>query len=99
MRLAAVTAALLAVLSPIASPGARENPLMQPSMLPFGAPPFDRIRDSDYLPAFRAGMAQHLKEIEATANNPAPATFQNTLVAMEKSGALLTRVSNDFDAV
>lgn len=44
-------------------------------------------------------MAQHLKEIEAIANDPAPPTFANTFVAMEKSGALLTRVSNDFDAV
>jgi peptidyl-dipeptidase Dcp len=99
MRLVAVTAAALAVLIPVSAPSASENPIMQTSTLPFGAPPFDRIQDSDYLPAIEAGMAQHLKEIQAIANNPASPTFENTLVAMERSGTLLTRAMNDFDAV
>ena len=99
MRLVAVTAAAIAVLIPIAAPSAPVNPLMQPSTLPFGAPPFDRISDSDYQPAIEAGMAQQLKEIDAIANNPAPPTFENTLVAMEKSGQLLSRADLAFRAV
>ncbi|MFN2528528.1 MAG: M3 family metallopeptidase [Candidatus Baltobacteraceae bacterium] len=75
------------------------NPLLQPSTLPFGAAMFDRIKDSDYLPAFDAAMAQHLREIQAIANNPAKPTFQNTFVAMERSGQLLNRVRNVFSAV
>jgi len=75
------------------------NPLLQPSTLPFGAPAFDRIKDSDYLPAFDVAMAQHLREIQAIANNPAKPTFENTFVAMEKSGRLLDRVQNTFSAV
>jgi peptidyl-dipeptidase Dcp len=69
---------------------------MQPSALPFGAVPFDRISDSDYQPAIEAGMAQQLKEINAIANDPAPPTFENTLVAMEKSGRLLARATGAF---
>ena len=62
------------------------NPLLSPSPLPFGAPPFDKIKDADFEPAFEEGMRQQLAEIEAIANNPAPPTFDNTLVALEKSG-------------
>jgi peptidyl-dipeptidase Dcp len=91
--------ASLAVLAPSPASSARVNPFFSPSTLPFGAPPFDRITDADYLPAFEAGMAQQRKEIEAIANDPAPATFQNTLVAMERSGQLLERVSEAFNAV
>ena len=68
------------------------NPFYAPSALPFQAPPFDKIKDGDYRPAIDAGMAQQIKEVEAIANNPAPATFENTLVALERSGQLLTRV-------
>ncbi|HTW25134.1 MAG TPA: peptidyl-dipeptidase Dcp [Candidatus Baltobacteraceae bacterium] len=75
------------------------NPFYAPSTLPFQAPPFDKIKDSDYQPAFEAGMAQQLKEIEAIANDPAPPTFENTFVALEKSGQLLTRVSSAFNDV
>src|ERR1700721_4490405 len=64
------------------------NPFYAPSALPFQAPPFDKIKDSDYQPAIEAGMAQHLKEIQAIAENPAPPTFENTFAAMEKSGRL-----------
>jgi len=62
------------------------NPFYAPSTLPFEAPPFDKIRDGDFQPAIEAGMAQHRTEIEAIANNPDPATFENTIVAMEKTG-------------
>jgi peptidyl-dipeptidase Dcp len=99
-RLFAVSAVVaLAVLTPNVSSGAQENPLLQSSTLPFGAPRFDRITDNDYLPAIEAGMAQQIKEVDATANNPAPPTFENTLVAMEKSGQLLSRAMLAFEAV
>ena len=68
------------------------NPFYAPSTLPFQAPPFDKIKDSDYQPAIDAGMAQQIEEVEAIANNPAPPTFENTLVALERSGQLLDRV-------
>jgi peptidyl-dipeptidase Dcp len=75
------------------------NPFYAPSTLPFQAPPFDKIKDADYQPAMEAGMAQQLKEIEAIADDPAPPTFENTMVALEKSGQLLTRVQNAFNDV
>jgi len=76
-----------------------KNPFFAPSKLPFNAPPFDKIKDSDYKPALEEGMKQQLAEIEKIADNPAPPTFENTLVALEKSGRLLTRVSLVFNAV
>ncbi|MCC4593738.1 peptidyl-dipeptidase Dcp [Xanthomonas campestris pv. cannae] len=79
-----------------AQPAAATNPLLTPSTLPFQAPPFDKIKDSDYLPAFEEGMKQHLAEIRKIADNPEPATFANTLEAMERSGETLTRVSRIF---
>ncbi|MBS0194301.1 MAG: M3 family metallopeptidase [Proteobacteria bacterium] len=72
------------------------NPFYAPSKLQFMAPEFDKIKVSDYTPALLAGMAQQRKEIDAIANNKAPPTFQNTIVAMERSGQLLTRVSKVF---
>jgi peptidyl-dipeptidase Dcp len=79
--------------------GARSNPLMSQSALPFGAPPFDKIQDGDFKPAFEAGMKAQLDEIAAIANNPAPPMFDNTLVALEKSGQLLTRVGLIFNGL
>jgi peptidyl-dipeptidase Dcp len=75
------------------------NPFYAPSTLPFQAPPFDKIKDGDYQPAIDAGMAQELTEIEAIANNPAPPTFENTIVAMEKTGRLLQRAMAAFGGV
>ena len=66
-----------------------DNPFAQPSTLAFELPPFDRIHDSDYLPAFEAGMREQLREVAAIAHNPQPATFDNTIVALERSGRLL----------
>ncbi|MFZ0883063.1 MAG: peptidyl-dipeptidase Dcp [Candidatus Acidiferrales bacterium] len=74
------------------------NPFYQPSTLPFHAPPFDKIKDEDYQPAIEAGMAQEIVEIQAIADNSAPPTFENTLVAMEKTGQLLKRASAAFGA-
>jgi len=75
------------------------NPFYAPSTLPFQAAPFDKIRDTDYQLAIEAGMAQQLEEILAIADNPAPPTFENTFVAMEKTGALFQRATAAFDAV
>ena len=81
-------------------PGAmRANPLLTPSPLPFQAPPFDRIQDEDFAPAFEEGMKQQMAEVDSIANSPAPATFANTLVALERSGQTLPRVSLVFNAI
>ncbi|WP_254441945.1 M3 family metallopeptidase [Duganella vulcania] len=72
------------------------NPLATASTLPFHYPAFDKIKDEHFQPAFVEGMRIQLKEIEAIANNKKPATFENTIVAMEKSGELLTRVQTTF---
>jgi peptidyl-dipeptidase Dcp len=77
----------------------QSNPFVATSTLPFQAPPFDRIKDSDYQPALEAGMKEQIAEIEAIANQSAQPTFDNTIVAMERSGALLTRASKVFNAV
>ncbi len=73
-----------------------ENPLMTSSTLPFEAPAFDKIKTSDFVPAFDSAMKIHLKEIERIANDTAVPTFENTLVAMEKSGQMLERVQQVF---
>ena len=75
------------------------NPFYAPSKLPYQSIPFDKIKDTDYQPAIEAGMAEQLKEVQAIANNPAPPTFDNTLVALEESGQLLTRAASAFFAV
>ncbi|WP_068830178.1 peptidyl-dipeptidase Dcp [Xanthomonas cerealis] len=72
------------------------NPLLSASTLPFQAPPFDKIKDADYLPAFEEGMKQHLTEIRKIADNAEPATFANTIEAMERSGETLDRVRRIF---
>jgi peptidyl-dipeptidase Dcp len=76
-----------------------DNPFYAASTLPFQAPPFDRIKDSDYQPAIEAGMAEQIKEVEAIANDPAPPTFENTFVALEKTGRLFNRVMGVFNGV
>ena len=73
-----------------------ENPLLVESTLPFRYPPFDLIKNEHFAPAFEAGMAEHAKEIEAIAKNPEKATFENTIVAMERAGQLLARTSRIF---
>jgi peptidyl-dipeptidase Dcp len=72
------------------------NPFAKPSTLPFQYPAFDKIKDEHFLPAFAAGMREHLREIDTIANNSKPATFDNTIVAMERAGQLLTRVGTTF---
>lgn len=75
---------------------AADNPFSQASTLPHGYPPFDRIRDEHFLPAYRAGMARQLEKLELVARSSEPATFENTIVAMERSGRLLERVDRVF---
>lgn len=82
--------------TPSATPAAAENPLLTASTLPFGAPMFDKIKDADYLPAFEEGMKQHLAEMRKIADNAEPATFENTIEAMERTGETLNRVSRIF---
>ena len=76
-----------------------DNPFYAPSTLPFQAPPFDKIKDSDYQPAIDAGMAMQINEVEAIANNSAPPNFENTIVALERTGQLLSRVMMVFNCV
>ena len=73
-----------------------DNPFAHPSTLPFELPPFDKIHDSDYTPAFEAGMSEQLREVHSIAHNPHPPTFENTIVAFERSGQLLDRVATAF---
>jgi len=75
------------------------NPFFAPSTLPFQAPDFSRIKDSDYQPAFAEGMRQELAAAVAIANQSAPPTFDNTIVAMERSGDVLRRVTKVFFAL
>lgn len=72
------------------------NPLLVPSDLPYGLPPFGEIRASHYAEAIETGLAEHLDEIQAITKNPEPATFENTVVAMERSGRLLERAAAAF---
>jgi peptidyl-dipeptidase Dcp len=76
-----------------------ENPFLSVSLLPYQAPRFDVIEDGHYRPAFDAGLRQKREEIAAIAGNSAPATFDNTFVALEKSGELLGRVTSIFFAM
>ncbi|MCJ2188773.1 M3 family metallopeptidase [Novosphingobium beihaiensis] len=76
---------------------AYNGPFAQASTLPFHAPDFATIKDSDYLPALKAGIAAKRAEIAAIAGNPAKPTFENTVVAMERAGTLLSRVESVFD--
>ena len=78
---------------------APDNPFAEPSPLPFGAPPFDRIRDEHYAPAIEEGIRRHLAEVEAIAHLDAAPSFENTIVALERSGQLLSRVVKVFDAI
>ena len=72
------------------------NPFAHESTLPFQAPPFDKIKDADYQPAMEAGMAEQRADMEKIADNKDAPTFENTIVAMEKTGSLLQRVGQVF---
>ncbi|MBT2145710.1 MULTISPECIES: M3 family metallopeptidase [unclassified Rhodanobacter] len=72
------------------------NPFFSESPLPLHYPQFDKIKDSDFAPGFDRGMAEHLKEVQAIAGNAEAPTFDNTIVALEKSGQILSRTSTVF---
>ncbi len=92
------TACLAAPMSAADTPATpmTDNPLLKESPLPLHYPQFDQIKNEHYLPAFEQGMAENLREVGAIANNPGKATFENTIVALEKAGDLLTRASRVF---
>ncbi|MFT6896257.1 MAG: peptidyl-dipeptidase Dcp [Paraglaciecola sp.] len=111
MRITLIATAIIAALAVSACSGTGVNPTTKPmkTMLPndnnvlfskspliYQAPQFDKITINDYEPAFAVGIEQHNSEIDAIADNSAPATFDNTLVAMERSGQLLARVNKVF---
>jgi peptidyl-dipeptidase Dcp len=106
--ISSIAAALLMALPAVAAqtgtarqaePAAGTNPLLHPSSLPFHAPEFNKIKDSDFQPAIEEGLRQQEREVEAIANNSAPPTFENTIVALEKSGQLLSRVYAIFNGL
>ena len=76
-----------------------DNPLLQESTLPYGAPDFSKIKTSDYLPAFETAIQQNRDNIAKIVDNPDSATFENTILAYEESGRLLDRVSRVFFAL
>ena len=77
----------------------KNNPLIEKWNTPFGTPPFDKIKSEHYLPALEEGIRQQQKEIDAIVNEKSAPTFENTIVAYERSGSLLKKVSNVFYAV
>ena len=97
-RTRAACAALFACAFGVAAHAAT-NPLMHPSPLPFQAPEFNLIRDADFKPAIDAGIRRERAEILRIADDPAPPSFQNTLVALERCGRLLNRVMGVFNAL
>ena len=76
--------------------GSRQNPLLQKSNLPFGAPDFSKIQESDYLPAIEAAIKEQRANIQKIVNNKKKPTFQNTILTFEESGVLLDRVTSIF---
>ncbi len=76
-----------------------ENPLLSESILPYGAPDFSKIKDENFQPAMMEGIAQQKKAVEAIANSEEAPTFDNTVLALEKSGELLNRTSQIFYAL
>ena len=95
----ATTAAAASASTAAPTTAMTSNPFFHASTLPFQAPPFNKITDADYQPAIEAGMRRQLAEIDKIADNPAPPTFKNTYVAMEKSGVMLNRVMDVFNGV
>lgn len=85
-----------AAMSEAAMPDSQSNPFFTESTLPLKYPHFDQIQDSHFGPAFDRGMAEQLKEVEAIANNSEKPTFENTIIAMEKSGQTLGRAASVF---
>jgi len=98
LYLGAALAVLMAA-APLSVMAADAGPFDQPSPLPLQAPQFDKIKDADFQPAMETAMAEQRAEIDKIAANPAPPTFENTIVAMERSGRMLDRVTAVFFAL
>jgi peptidyl-dipeptidase Dcp len=96
VKAALAGAAMSALAASFAWAAQPPGPFDEPSPLPFHAPRFDQIKDSDFQPALEEGMRQELAEIQKIADNPAPPTFDNTIVAMERGGRMLDRVQRVF---
>ncbi|MEE0336277.1 MAG: M3 family metallopeptidase [Prevotella sp.] len=77
----------------------RQNPLLQKSSLPFGAPDFSKIQETDYLPAIEVAIKEQCNNIQKIVDNKKKPTFQNTILAFEESGILLDRIMNVFDGL
>ena len=97
MSLTANTAAAENSPTPSTSPSAMAaNPLLTESTLPYHIPPFDKIKDEQFVPAMEQGMAEELKQVDVIAANPEKPTFENTIVALERGGQLLARADRIF---
>ena len=96
MKTKLITLITLAMLSTLGATAGTPNPFFEKYTTPFGAPPFNKISESDYEPAFEAGIKQQDQEIEAIANNPEAPTFSNTIAALDYSGKLLSKVNMVF---
>src|SRR2546430_10339534 len=73
-----------------------DNPLLKESTLPYHFPRFDKIKDANFVPAIEAGMKEQLKEVDAIATRADKSTFENTVVALERTGRLLDRAETTF---
>ena len=96
MKIKHITLITLAMLSTLGANANTPNPFFEKYTTPFGVPPFNKISESDYIPAFEAGIKQQDNEIEAIANNPASPTFSNTIASLDYSGKLLSKVNMVF---
>src|SRR5881275_1341421 len=92
-----VVISVTAQTSPVQNSNVEGNPLLTESSLPYHVPPFDRIKDEHFEPAIEAGMREELNEVEAVANNSEKPIFDNTIVALERTGRLLDRAERTFE--
>src|SRR5437667_7247440 len=87
---------VIAQTSPVPYSNIAGTPFLTESSLPYHVPPLDKIKDEHFVPAIEAGMREQLKEVEAVANNSETPTFDNTIVALERTGRLLDRAQRTF---
>ena len=87
---------VIAQTSPVQNPDMADNPLLTESSLPYHIPPFDKIKDEHFPPAIAAGMREQLQEVEVVASNSEKPTFDDTIVALERTGRLLDRAERTF---
>src|SRR5438874_5971751 len=95
-RLLACALLFAAQITAVSAANSSDNPLLKESILPYHYPPFDKIKDEHFVPAIEAGMREQLKEVDAVANNSDKSTFDNTILALERTGRLLDRAEQTF---